>query len=138
MIVWKIIAVGMIGAILISYLKSTGSGLTGVATVGVGTVLLLLIVTEIDGVVNSVSEILNISNINSTMCGIIIKITGISYLIEFASDTIEDFGAKSVADKVVFGGKILILTMSFPIIKSLISRGMLIKFANYGDLLIYV
>ena len=121
MIVWKLVAVGIIGAILISYLKSTGSGLSGIATVGVGTILLLLVVTEVGGVVDSIAGILNLSNINSTMCGIIIKITGISYLIEFASDTIEDFGSKSIADKVVFGGKILILTMSFPIMKSLIS-----------------
>ena len=120
MIVWKLVAIGVVGAIVISYLKSTGSSFTGVATVGVGTILLLLVVTEIGVVVDSLESILNISNINSTMCGIIIKITGISYLIEFTSDTIEDFGAKSVADKVVFGGKILILTMSFPIIKSLI------------------
>jgi len=93
----------------------------GAATVGIGTILLVLVLTEIGTVIGSIESLLNISSIDSTMCGIIIKITGISYLIEFASDTIEDFGAKSLADKVVFGGKILILSMSFPIIKSLIS-----------------
>lgn len=121
MIVWKLIIVGIIGAVVIGYLKSTGSNLVGAATVGIGTILLVLVLTEIGTVIGSIESLLNISNIDSTMCGIIIKITGISYLIEFASDTIEDFGAKSLADKVVFGGKILILSMSFPIIKSLIS-----------------
>ena len=121
MIVWKLIILGIIGAVVIGYLKSTGSNLVGAATVGIGTILLVLVLTEIGTVIGSIESLLNISNIDSTMCGIIIKITGISYLIEFASDTIEDFGAKSLADKVVFGGKILILSMSFPIIKSLIS-----------------
>ncbi len=121
MIVWKLIIVGIIGAVVIGYLKSTGSNLVGAATVGIGTIIFILVVSEIGKVVGSIENLLNISNIDSTMCGIIIKITGISYLVEFASDTIEDFGAKSVADKVLFGGKILILSMSFPIIKSLIA-----------------
>ena len=65
MIVWKLVAIGVIGAILISYLKSTGSSLTGAATVGVGTILLLLVVTEIGDVAQSIEDILNISNINT-------------------------------------------------------------------------
>ena len=45
----------------------------------------------------------------------------ISYLVEFSASTIEDFGIKSIADKVVFAGKIVILTISAPIIETLIS-----------------
>ena len=52
---------------------------------------------------------------------IVIKIVGISYLVEFTSDLIDDFGLKSLSDKIVFAGRILILTTAFPIIEKLIS-----------------
>ena len=51
---------------------------------------------------------------------IVIKIIGISYLIEFSSGLIEDFGLKSLSDKIVFVGKIAILTTAYPIIEKLI------------------
>ena len=121
MAIWKLIGVALVGAILVVYLKNTKSDLAIVASVAVGTVLLAMTLSEIGSVVESFQSIVNMSSIDSTMCGIIVKITGISYLIEFASDTIEDFGCKSIADKVLFGGKILILTLSLPIVTRLIT-----------------
>ena len=51
---------------------------------------------------------------------IVIKILGISYLVEFTADVIDDMGLKSVSDKVVLAGKILIITAAFPVIENLI------------------
>ena len=47
---------------------------------------------------------------------IIFKITAISYLVEFGAGIIDDFGLKSLSDKLVFVGKVVIFCMSMPII----------------------
>ncbi|HBF86288.1 MAG TPA: hypothetical protein DDW54_01260 [Clostridiales bacterium] len=52
--------------------------------------------------------------------GIVLKIIAISYFVEFSASLIEDFGLKNISDKVVFAGKLLILSVSFPIVKNLI------------------
>lgn len=45
----------------------------------------------------------------------------IGYLVEFSAGIVEDFGSKSIADKLVLAGKIIIFTVSIPIIQSLIT-----------------
>ena len=118
---WKFLGVALVSAVLIVYLKNTKSDLAMAASVAAGVILLLLALSAVRDIVSSLNSLAVLANIDSTMCIIIIKITGISYLIEFAATTIEDFGSKSIADKVLFGGKILILSMSRPIIKSLVT-----------------
>ena len=49
------------------------------------------------------------------------KIVAIGYLVEFAAGIVEDFGAKSVADKLVFAGKVVIFSVSLPILRAMVS-----------------
>ena len=48
------------------------------------------------------------------------KIIIVAYLVEFAGGMIEDVGLKSIADKLIFSGKVLLLCMSIPIFEFLI------------------
>lgn len=51
---------------------------------------------------------------------LLIKITGIAILTEFAVSVCKDSGETAIANKVDFGGKIMIIAMSIPIISSLL------------------
>ena len=90
-------------------------------TVVAGIILLLMTVSYLEDFISLFSSLAEISNLDNSVLKIILKIIAISYLVEFSSTLIEDFGLKSIADKVTFAGKILILTMSAPIIKNLIT-----------------
>ena len=63
-----------------------------------------------------INNIIDRTGINRELYVVIFKITAIGYIIEFASDAVLDFGLKSLADKLIFAGKILILSVSMPII----------------------
>ncbi|MBR1867677.1 MAG: hypothetical protein IJ800_03755 [Clostridia bacterium] len=118
--IYKIVAVGVVSALIIVYLKYINSELTMPVTICSGIILLLTTVsysTEFIGVLN---EITAISGIDTKVFSIIIKIVAISYLVEFSASLIDDFGLKSISDKVVFAGRLVILTMSMPIVKNLI------------------
>ena len=56
------------------------------------------------------------TGVNKEYFAIIFKIIAIGYLIEFAAGTIEDFGLKSLSDKLVLIGKLIIIGVSMPII----------------------
>lgn len=119
--IYKIVAVGVISAIIIVYLKSVNSDFSMPLTVVAGIILLLMTVSYLEDFISLFSPLAEISNLDNSVLKIILKIIAISYLVEFSSTLIEDFGLKSIADKVTFAGKILILTMSAPIIKNLIT-----------------
>ena len=46
------------------------------------------------------------------------KITGISILTEFAVSICKDSGESSIANKIDLGGKILVISMSIPVISA--------------------
>ena len=45
---------------------------------------------------------------------------GIGYLVEFSAGILNDFGQNSLADKLVFCGKIVVLVLAVPIIESVL------------------
>ena len=50
---------------------------------------------------------------------LLIKITGIAFLSEFAVSICKDSGESAIASKIELGTKIIIISMSIPIISSL-------------------
>lgn len=60
------------------------------------------------------------ANVNIVYVETILKIIGIAYIAEFASQISKDAGQGSIASKIELGGKILILTMAIPILTVLI------------------
>lgn len=117
---YKIIVLGVVCAIVIVYLKSVNSELTTVATVCSGILLLLLTVGYVKDFIGLISKLEGLAESSISILKIVIKIVGIAYLVEFSTNLIDDFGLKSIADKVTFAGKILILITAFPIAENLI------------------
>ena len=50
-----------------------------------------------------------------------VKINPEGYLVEFSAGVIEDFGSKSIADKLILAGKVIIFAVSVPIIRSMVT-----------------
>ena len=65
-----------------------------------------------------VRKIIEISGIENETIASILKITVIANLIDFTAITIEEFGLRSLSDKLIFCGKIIIFTISAPLIYS--------------------
>ena len=104
---FKIISVAIICAVKIIYLKNTNSELSVLATVGSGIILIFLVFGYISDTFILINSIIDRTGINRELYVVIFKITAIGYIIEFASDAVLDFGLKSLADKLIFAGKIL-------------------------------
>ena len=51
---------------------------------------------------------------------LLIKITGIAYLSEFATNICKDSGETAIASKVELAGRVIIIAMSVPILGALI------------------
>lgn len=115
----KIISIGVIGAFVYIYLKSNGSELSGLCIVATGIILLISILGYVVSAVGFFSEMASKTGISSEVFILVIKIIAISYLADFTSSLCDDMGVKSIGDKVSFASKIIIFTISSPIIFTL-------------------
>ena len=117
----RIIGVGLVTAIAAILLRSTKPELSFAVTMA-GCVIILIFSLDIlwstFGIFEQIGEQTGIDN---SLIRIILKIIAIGYLVEFAAGVVEDFGSKSVADKLVFAGKVIIFTVSVPIVQTLVA-----------------
>ena len=75
---------------------------------------------KLSAIINLLTNLANRTSINNEFIFLLIKITGIAILTEFASSVCKDSGETAIASKVDMGGKIIIIAMSIPIIASLL------------------
>lgn len=85
-----------------------------------GILILFLTIDKITGIINLLQSISDKTYINKNFLNILIKITGIAVLTEFAVSVCNDSGEKAIASKIEIGSKVIIITMSMPIITSLL------------------
>ena len=113
----KIIGVGLVTAIAALILKSSKPEL---AFAG-GVIILIFALDMLGASLRIFTDIAEKTGIDQSLVKIILKIVAIGYLVEFSAGIVEDFGSKSIADKLVLAGKIIIFTVSIPILQSLIT-----------------
>ena len=79
-----------------------------------------MILPKISAIIDLLKSLSNKTAINNEFLGLLIKITGIAFLTEFAVSICKDTGETAIANKVDIGGKIIIISMSIPIISGLL------------------
>ena len=116
----KIIGIGITALIIIIILKQYKPEFAVYVSIISGIAILLISLSKMTGVINLLKDISSRASISSEFLGIILKITGIAILTEFAVSICLDSGESAIANKIDIGGKIIIITMSIPIISSLL------------------
>lgn len=116
----KIIGIGLIGLIIIVILKQYRPELAIYVSIIAGVLILVFAIEKLTGIINLLQSISNKTNINSSFLKILLKITGITFITEFAVSICSDAGEKAIASKIEIGSKVVIITMSIPIITSLL------------------
>lgn len=82
-----------------------------------GVIILFYAINYIGNIVDFLNGLAD-SGLNSTYIILLIKITGISILTEFAVSVCRDSGESSIANKVDLGGKIIVISLSIPVIST--------------------
>jgi len=116
----KIIGVGLTAAIIIIILKQYKPEFTIYVSLIAGTIILFMVMDKLNGVVNILQALANKTGVASGFLGILLKITGIAILTEFAVSICKDSGETAIASKIDLGGKIIIISISIPIITALL------------------
>lgn len=116
----KIIGLGLTSLIIIIVLKQYKPEFVIYVSILAGALILFFVMDKLAAIINLLSSLAQKANINSQFLGIILKITGIAILTEYAVSICKDSGESAIANKIDMGGKIIIIGISIPIISKLL------------------
>lgn len=119
-LVYKIVAVALIGCIATIIVKPVRSDYAVLIALASGVIILAMLVNYLSSVFDALKLIINTTGISGNLYSLLLKIVGIGYLIEFTAGICADTGNSSLGDKVLLGGKIIILVMAMPIVTSIL------------------
>lgn len=105
----KIIGIGLIALVIIIILKQYRPEFAIYVSIIVGVLILALVMRKITGVINLLKSISEKTYINKQFLGILLKITGIAIITEFAVSICSDAGEKAIASKIEMGSKVIII-----------------------------
>ncbi len=116
----KIIGIGLITVIASMLVKPIKPEVSIIIGLCGGILILIQTVNYVVDIVDAFTNIVEKTGLNTGLLKTLLKIIGVGYLTEFAANICQDAGSSSVADKILFAGKIIILAMALPIVTSII------------------
>ena len=116
----KIIGIGLLALILIIVIKQYRPEFAIYISIIAGIIILFFAMDKLTNIINLLKDICNQAGVNNKYLGILIKMTGLAFLAEFAISICKDAGESSLASKVELGSKAIVISMSIPIIHNLL------------------
>jgi len=118
--IFKLVGIAIIGVIVVSLLKTSKPEFAVFATIATGVVMVVTMFSALQSVVLAFDDIVKKSGVDDAVFTAVLKIIGIGYLTEYSASVATDAGCGSIAQKLQFGGKIVIFLMSISIVSALV------------------
>lgn len=115
----KIIAIGLSTAVIYSLLKESKPEIAYLVLIAGGISVFLSVIDMLVSIISIINGLAEKTGLNTKIIGSVLKIIGVGYLTEFAAGVCEDMGTKGMSDKILFGGKVIIMFLSLPILTAI-------------------
>lgn len=112
----KIVAFALVALMITMALKENRARIATSVSIVAGILIFMFMLSRLTVIINFLQSLSNKANIDIVYLDTVFKILGIAYLTSFCSEICKDAGEGSIASKVEFSGKILILALAIPIL----------------------
>lgn len=119
--VFKIVGIGIIVCIVIVIVKQVKPEFALLVLITGSIIMIVYIFGYFTNILGVFDTIIQKTGINAELFSTILKIVGVGYLIEFSANICSDSGNPAIADKIILGGKLIILVLCMPIITNLLN-----------------
>lgn len=116
----QIIGIGLLGVLIAVLLKEYKPEFKIYVSIAVGVIIFFIVANNLRDFINLIMSLSSKLSINNQFIVILLKITGIAILTEFAVSICKDVGENAIASKIDLGGKVAIIGISIPIITALL------------------
>ena len=81
-------------------------------------VILYVSLESFKEIIRFINEVSNLENYNVNFIKILLKLTGVSIILEYVISVCKDCGENTIASKIDLGGKIILISMSIPVLSN--------------------
>ncbi len=120
-LILKIVGIGMITCIAALIVKPVRADFAMVISLVGGIVILAMVLSTLTNTISLINSIAQRTGVNGELLSLVFKIIGVGYLTEFSASICADAGSAGLGDKMLLGGKIVIMVMAIPIITSIMN-----------------
>ena len=118
--IFKIAGLGIAAAVFAVFIRGWKPELAMQVSLVATVIILVAVLPYLNIVVDMLKNLSNQVGIEYRYMGIVLKVIGIAYVAQFAAELCRDAGESAIASKIELGGKIIIMTLSMPVIYSLL------------------
>ena len=116
----RVAMLGIVGVLMALQLKSLKSEYAVYLCLGISLLICASVADRLQVIIDGLLEIQNCLPLEVGYIQTLMKIIGITYIAEFASDLCKDAGYQTVAGQIQIFGKLSVLTVSIPILTALL------------------
>ncbi|MCD8241692.1 MAG: stage III sporulation protein AD [Lachnospiraceae bacterium] len=116
----QVAVLGVVGVLLAQQLKALKSEFSIYLCLGVSLLIFLNLTGQLSLIMDTLTEIQKSLPLNIGYLQTLMKIIGITYIAEFASDLCKDAGYQTIAGQIQMSGTLQVLAVSMPILSALL------------------
>jgi len=118
--IYQAAAIGIIAVILIMTIKKDAPAFAVLITIAASALIFIFILPRLTSAVQLINETAETVKGGGAYIGLVVRIIGIAYVSEFGAQICADAGETAIASKVELAGKVLIMTVSAPVVVALL------------------
>lgn len=90
--------------------------------IAAGTITVILVLPQINQIISGVLSLASSSGVQNGYMSSLLKVAGISLLVEFAAQTCRDANEEGLAMRVELAGRVMLIAMALPVMQALLSQ----------------
>lgn len=128
--IFKVAGIGLSAAVIAVFIKNFRPEVSLQISLAAAIIIFAAVLPYLKGIIFMLEDIAEKTHIEKTYIKLVLKVIGVAYIVQFASELCADAGETSIASKIEFAGKVIIMTLSMPAVYSLME--MLENIINFG------
>lgn len=112
----------LVGVFLSMLIKEHNRSVSVLLSAACGVIILISVVGDVADIVSFSESFTSEMTFGSDAFALLLKATGLAYLVDFSADICRDAGENGTAKKLEIAGKITIMAMALPVFASLFEK----------------
>lgn len=120
--IYQVVAAGIIATVLSLTIKKDKPMFALLISIAASILIFIMVLPNISAVLDILKDMAGIIDTSIPYAAALVKIIGVAYIAELGSQICADAGESAISSKIELAGKVIILTISSPIIFTLLQQ----------------
>jgi len=112
----QVVGFGVIATVFIIFIRQNRPDIAQLLSIGVGVIIVVYVLGYLKMIVDVITDLALEAEINTIFLRTLLRVIGVAYLAEFGAQVCRDAGEGSIAGKIEFAGKLIILVLAIPVL----------------------